>query len=64
MNRFHDTETDQLKGTTCCSFLPVSAVYRQYLDITHIAFSLLPEGGLFSSSGQGDPTVNPKGDQS
>ena len=51
MNRFHDTETDQLKGTTCCSFLPVSAVYRQYLDITHIAFSLLPEGGLCSSSG-------------
>ena len=50
MNRFHDTETDQLKGTTS-SFLPVSTVYRQYLDITHSAFSLLPKGGLFSSSG-------------
>lgn len=49
MNRFHDTERDQLQGTTC-SFLPVDAVYRQCLDVTHIAFSLLPEGGLFSSS--------------
>lgn len=50
MNRFHDTERDQLQGTTCSSFLPVDAVYRQCLDVTHIAFSLLPEGRLYSSS--------------
>ena len=50
MNRFRDTETDQLKGTTCSSFLAVNAVYRQCLDTARTAFSLLSEAGLFSSS--------------